>query len=92
MLVLVHLECRFNVTAVTTVTSTNGTRTGIHSGVIRNTDVPDKLLAYSKDFNVSIECIWNITVMPGWKVSKWLLLCGESWPFHCVAAATKEVL
>jgi len=53
--------------------SANGSelvRTGIHSGVIRNSDVPDKLIDYTKQFNVSLECIWNITVMPGWKVSK----------------------
>lgn len=49
--------------------ATNENRTGIHSGVIRNSDVPDKLIDYTKTFNVSLECIWNITVMPGWKVS-----------------------
>lgn len=50
-------------------TSAESIRTGIHSGVIRNSDVPDKLINYTKQFNVSLECIWNITVMPGWKVS-----------------------
>ena len=49
-------------------------RTGIHSGVIKNSDVPDKLLEYTRQFNVSLECIWNITVMPGWKVSCLFLL------------------
>lgn len=44
-------------------------RSGIHSGVIKNSDVPENLLNYTKTFNVSLECIWNITVMPGWKVS-----------------------
>lgn len=66
-------ECRFNVTAMPSVPNNNSNnteiRSGIHSGVIKNTDVPENLLNYTKNFNVSLECIWNITVMPGWKVS-----------------------
>lgn len=67
-----HLECRFNVTTMPTLPGVNGTdnRTGIHSGIIKNTDVPEKLIDYSKQYNVSLECIWNITVTPGWKVSE----------------------
>lgn len=75
-------ECRFNVTAPTSASlgpvapsvgnsnaSISDNRTGIHSGIIRNSDVPEKLIDYSKNYNVSLECIWNITVTPGWKVS-----------------------
>lgn len=57
---------------MTNLPSINGTsenRPGIHSGVIKNSDVPEELIKYSRDFNVSLECIWNITVMSGWKVS-----------------------
>uniref|UniRef100_A0A6G1SCB2 Neuropilin and tolloid-like protein 1 n=2 Tax=Aceria tosichella TaxID=561515 RepID=A0A6G1SCB2_9ACAR len=63
-------ECRFNVTTMPTLPGVNGTenRTGIHSGIIKNTDVPEKLIEYSKQYNVSLECIWNITVTPGWKI------------------------
>ena len=39
------------------------------SGIIKNSDVPERLIDYSKTWNVSLECIWNITVTPGWKVS-----------------------
>lgn len=42
----------------------------IYSGIIKNSDVPEKLLDYTKEYNTSLECIWNITVMPGWKVSR----------------------
>lgn len=67
------IECRFNVTAMSSNVPNNSNsseiRTGIHSGVIKNSDVPDKLIDYTRQFNVSLECIWNITVMPGWKVS-----------------------
>lgn len=75
-------ECRFNVTAMSNTIPTlsnnnnlnNGTletiRSSIHSGVIKNSDVPLELLNYTKTYNVSLECIWNITVMPGWKVSE----------------------
>lgn len=65
------IECRFNVTSSPTFLGVNGTenRTGIHSGIIRHTDVPKNLTDYVTNFNTSLECIWNITVTPGWKVS-----------------------
>ena len=71
-------ECRFNVTSLPSISSANSTadnRTGIHSGIIKNSDVPDVLLDYTKEHNVSLECIWNITVTPGWKVSVVLFCC-----------------
>lgn len=43
-------------------------KSGIYSGLIKNSDVPEQLQNYTKQNNVSLECIWNITVMPGWKV------------------------
>lgn len=75
---LADTECRFNVTKVPksipsnlSIASNNLTDfwSGLHSGTIKNADVPEALLNYTKAYDVALECIWNITVMPGWKVS-----------------------
>lgn len=46
-----------------------GEMASLYSGNIKYTDVPTNLINYTREYNVSLECIWNITVMPGWKVS-----------------------
>lgn len=50
-----QLECRFN-------------RTGV-SGTIKQKDIPENITDYSIKNNVSLDCMWNITVKPGYKVS-----------------------
>lgn len=48
-------DCRFNKTGV--------------SGTIENRDIPLELTNYSVTQNVPIDCMWNITVAAGYKVS-----------------------
>ena len=57
-------DCRFNVTGP--------------SGFIRETDIPQNLSEYSIQQNVAIDCIWNITVAPGRKVSIYIGLPGKN--------------
>lgn len=65
-----EIDCRFNVTAPKPIAgNSTAFKSMIHSGVIKNNDIPDALLNYTKDYNVTLQCIWNIAVMPGWKVS-----------------------
>ncbi len=47
-------ECRFNKTGV--------------SGLIEHREIPAELQNYSVAQELSIDCMWNITVQPGYKV------------------------
>ncbi len=47
-------ECRFNKTGV--------------SGLIEHREIPAELANYSVSQDISIDCMWNITVKPGYKV------------------------
>lgn len=40
------------------------------SGNIRSSEMPEEVFNYSETYKTPLECIWNITVQPGWKVIK----------------------
>jgi hypothetical protein len=38
------------------------------SGIISDSEIPAELQNYSISQEISIDCMWNITVQPGYKV------------------------
>ena len=57
-------------------------RTG-HSGVISAQEIPDSVYEYYQSYKTPIECIWNITVNPGWQMYLSFMDYGLAKPNDC---------
>lgn len=41
---------------------------GTNSTLIDAVDIPDEVFEYYYNYKISIDCIWNVTVQPGWRM------------------------